>query len=122
MTPPPPSASRPDAAPQKRPDANDVADAKARFVAAAYNASPLRAVERHPLLSVTATASVALAATVIIGEPLVRSVGGGLATHGLGIVNTLLRSKLAASLLNTAGPKAADAVAASRSSDPPPTV
>lgn len=72
---------------------DELARVKVNFINAAYAASPLRTVERHPLLSVTATASATLAVTVIVGSFFSRA-GGGLLAGGLGLASTLLRSNL----------------------------
>ena len=91
MKTPPPSALLPE----------NVVSAKANFIAAAYAASPARTVERYPLASVAAVGGVALAVTVLASQPVVGKVGGGLATHGLGIIKTLVRSPLLTTFLQS---------------------
>ncbi|HEX8322455.1 MAG TPA: hypothetical protein VF595_00955 [Tepidisphaeraceae bacterium] len=82
LPPPPPCESLPE---------DELARVKINFITAAYAASPMRVVERKPLLSVTATAASTMAVTVLLTSLLTRA-GGGFFASIVGLGTTLMRS------------------------------
>lgn len=100
MTPPSTSESRPKAdlkaSNAKAVDLDEKSTrAKRDFIAAAYAASPLRMVEKHPMASVTATAATTMAITVIATSRLFTSAGVGVLGKGIGLASMLARSNFA---------------------------
>lgn len=87
-------------------------NAKRRLLTSAYDASPLRVVERKPWLSVAATASATMAATIIATSPLFGRAGMGIMRQGMGLASSLMKS-------NFAGPLAAAAIAKFTPTSPP---
>ncbi|MDB5325472.1 MAG: hypothetical protein JWM57_1041 [Phycisphaerales bacterium] len=97
MTPPPTSVSPPN--PLTPHDA--VTRAKLDFIAAAYAASPLRVVEKHPMASVTATAAATMAITVIGSSRMFSPVGVGVLGKGVGLLGKFAQSNFASLALQS---------------------